>query len=156
MFEETWNILSMCEYPDHKKVRLLSNMRIYEKTLKHLKDGQRILEIGCNKGYGLYFIAKNLPNSRVVGIDINKEFIEFCRRTWSSKNLEFEAMNILNPKDIEEIKRKYGKFDAVICFEVLEHIPPNKTTEFLNNIRRLIEEGGLLFLSTPNKRVYDT
>lgn len=145
----------MCEYPDHKKVWLLSNMRLYEKVLKYLKDGQKILEIGCNKGYGLYFIAVNLPNSQVVGADINKEFIEFCRRTWNFKNLEFEIMDILNLKDIEEIKKKYGKFDAVLCFEVLEHIPPNKTADFLCNIRRLIEEDGLLFLSTPNKRVYD-
>ena len=130
-------------------------MRLYEKVLKYLKDGQKILEIGCNKGYGLYFIANNLPNPQVVGADINKEFIEFCRRTWNLKNLEFEITDILNPKDVGEIKKEYGKFDAVLCFEVLEHIPPNKTTDFLRNIRQLIEEDGLLFLSTPNKRVYD-
>lgn len=154
-FDEIWNILSRTEEPDHKKEWLLTNMRLYEKTLEHLKDGMNILEIGCGKGYGTFFLAKNLPGSEVVGLDINKEGIEFGRRTWNSKNLNFDVIDILYSEDIEKIKRRYDNFNAVICFEVLEHISPDKTADFFSNIRPLLVEGGMLFLSTPNKRVYD-
>jgi len=154
-FDEIWNILSRTEEPDHKKEWLLTNMRLYEKTLEHLKDGMKILEIGCGKGYGTFFLAKNLPGSEVVGLDINKEGTEFGRRTWNSKNLNFDVIDILYSEDIEKIKRRYGKFNAAICFEVFEHISPDKTADFFSNIRLLLVEGGTLFLSTPNKRVYD-
>lgn len=154
-FDEIWNILSRTEEPDHKKEWLLTNMRLYEKTLEHLKDGMNILEIGCGKGYGTFFLAKNLPGSEVVGLDINKEGTEFGRRTWNSKNLNFDVIDILDSEDIEKIKRRYGKFNAAICFEVFEHISPDKTADFFSNIRPLLVEGGMLFLSTPNKRVYD-
>ncbi len=154
-FDEIWNILSRTEEPDHKKEWLLTNMRLYEKTLEHLKDGMKILEIGCGKGYGTFFLAKNLPSSEVVGLDINKEGTEFGRRTWNSKNLNFDVIDILYSEDIEKIKRRYGKFNAAICFEVFEHISPDKTADFFSNIRLLLVEGGTLFLSTPNKRVYD-
>ncbi len=154
-FDEIWNILSRTEEPDHKKEWLLTNMRLYEKTLEHLKDGMKILEIGCGKGYGTFFLAKNLPGSEVVGLDINKEGIEFGKRTWNSKNLNFDVIDILDSEDIEKIKRRYGKFNAAICFEVFEHIPPDKTADFFSNISPLLVEGGMLFLSTPNKRVYD-
>lgn len=155
MFEQILEIISRIEDAGCNKVRLFTIMRLYEKALGHLKDGQKILEIGCGKGYGTFFLAKNLPSSEVVGIDINKEVIEFGRRTWNSKNLNFEVMDILDSKGVEEIKRGYGKFNAVICFEVLEHISTDKTVDFFSNIRCLIDERGMLLLSTPNKRVYD-
>ena len=154
-FDEIWSILSRTEEPDHKKEWLLTNMRLYEKTLEHLKDGMKILEIGCGKGYGTFFLAKNLPGSEVVGLDINKEGTEFGRRTWNSKNLNFELMNILDSNCVEKIKRRYDNFNAVICFEVLEHISPDKTVDFFSKIGDLIDERGILLLSTPNKRVYD-
>ena len=155
MFDEIWDILSMSEYPDYKKICLLTSMKLYEESLECLEDGQKILEIGCGKGYGTFLLAKNLPNSKVVGIDINKGVIEFGKETWTSKNLNFEVMNILDSDKLKKIGNKHGKFDVVICFEVLEHISPDNTVGFLDNIKYLVDTGGRLLLSTPNKQVYD-
>lgn len=155
MFEEIWKILSRIEESEYKKTILLANMRLYEKVLEYLKDSEKILEVGCGKGYGTFLLAKNLPGCKVVGIDIDEEVIEFDKRTWNSKNLTFEVMDILDSDSIEKIKREYKRLDAVVCLEVLEHISSDNTADFLGNIRYLIDEGGVLFLSTPNKRVYD-
>lgn len=50
--------------------------------------------------------------------------------------------------DIWEIKEKDSHFDAVLCTEVLEHIPyPNET---LAEFARLLKPGGKLILTAPS------
>ena len=44
-----------------------------------LKDGDRILDIGCGKGFLLYEIKSILPNAEVVGIDISSYAIEHAK-----------------------------------------------------------------------------
>lgn len=48
---------------------------------------------------------------------------------------------------IEEGKR----FDAITLFEVLEHLPDAKA--FLGSATQLLEDGGVLILSTPNNKM---
>jgi ubiquinone/menaquinone biosynthesis C-methylase UbiE len=38
----------------------------------HLKDGAKILDVGCGKAFLLYELKKLLPNAEIVGFDISK------------------------------------------------------------------------------------
>ncbi|MBI4569414.1 MAG: class I SAM-dependent methyltransferase [Planctomycetes bacterium] len=42
------------------------------------------------------------------------------------------------------------RFDAALCFEVLEHLPPLEILGLLEQVRGLLAPGGLLFVTTPN------
>jgi SAM-dependent methyltransferase len=42
------------------------------------------------------------------------------------------------------------KFDAMVMFEVLEHLPLEHGIEFLAHARALLNKGGVLLVSTPN------
>lgn len=50
---------------------------------------------------------------------------------------------------LEEIKRKY---DAVLCLDVIEHLPLNDGLSLLDKLMRLLEPGGILVVQTPNAR----
>lgn len=112
----------------------------YEFGLKFLKPGMRVLDLGCGTGYGDKVLASKGLN--VTGIDIDAEAISFARKNYKDENIEFKVGNILNLKDAD----KY--FDAVISFEVIEHLKdPDK---FLQNINQVLKPGGFFIMSTPN------
>ena len=62
------------------------------------------------------------------------------REDWSYGNLDYVS-------DIEAIPVEAGSFDAVLCTEVLEHVP--RPTAGLAEIARVLRPGGLAALSAP-------
>ena len=46
---------------------------------ERLKDGIRILDVGCGRGRALNLLATWFPNSSFVGIDLSEEAIKFAR-----------------------------------------------------------------------------
>jgi SAM-dependent methyltransferase len=59
---------------------------------------------------------------------------------WSYGRLDYQS-------DAWDIPEKAARFDAILCTEVLEHIPyPNET---LAEFARLLKPGGLLLLTVP-------
>ena len=159
MFDQIWSVLSTVEEPEHKKIWLLDNMKLYERVLNQLKKKKKhtvkILDIGCGRGHGTYFIGNNLPKAKVLGVDIDKKIIDSATRTWMSDNLNFATLDILDPKSANDLRKSHGSFDIVICFEILEHLPPESMTPFFHNLRSLMDYDSFLFLSTPNKEIYD-
>src|SRR5437764_14236785 len=47
--------------------------------LHGLKDGARILDVGCGKGFLLHEFKQLLPNAEVVGFDTSKHGLEIGR-----------------------------------------------------------------------------
>ena len=62
-------------------------------------------------------------------------------------HLQKNGIQVLNPTQLSA-DEFIGRFDAVICFEVLEHLlDPSKV---LNSIHSNLRDGGYFFASTPN------
>lgn len=105
--------------------------------------GKAVLDLACGEGYGAALLAKTA--SKVVGIDIDKNTIEFAKDKYREINLKFmqgEASQI--PIAGEQI------FDIICCFETIEHIDQDQQRLMLNEFNRLIKNDGLLIISTPN------
>jgi 2-polyprenyl-3-methyl-5-hydroxy-6-metoxy-1,4-benzoquinol methylase len=109
---------------------------------KHLVKKQKILDIGCGAGTLDFYLADKGNN--VTGIDISQKAIESCRKTADNlkiKNVEFKRVNF--PKEAVN-----GKFDFIIFSEVIEHLADDKKA--LREIYKLLNPGGILFLTTPS------
>ena len=60
---------------------------------------------------------------------------------------EWDTSRIDLVSDITEIPAPDASFDAILCSEVLEHIP--EPTHALDEFMRLLRPGGTLILSAP-------
>jgi SAM-dependent methyltransferase len=82
--------------------------------------GSRLLEVGCGVG-GI--LSQLTPREFVMGIDIEKEEVEFARKRFAGRaGFEFASMDIAGLSGDERAALKTRRFDTVLCINVLEHI----------------------------------
>ena len=111
-------------HPKH----LLTNYHQF--FIDRIKDGDRVLDVGCGNGSVALSIAKKKLNSFITGIDLDKNNIKFAKEKQKNNNLK--NLNFINGdvNDLKEIKS-----DVVILSNILEHI--EKRSLFLANIQKL-------------------
>ena len=73
------------------------------------------LDVGCGSGYGTYYLAKNGVGT-IIGVDISFNGIKFAKKKYKAENLEFIQTDALGLGFVG------NSFDAVVSFDVLEHI----------------------------------
>ncbi|PKP22928.1 MAG: hypothetical protein CVU05_01920 [Bacteroidetes bacterium HGW-Bacteroidetes-21] len=108
---------------------LLDEFQSYRKT-------NRILDIGCGKGYFLEIAKEN--GWEVYGTDISFS---------NAKNGLRRGINIIN----SELKNEMfvdSFFDVITSFEVIEHI--NNPQKEIGLIKKYLRKGGLFYCTTPN------
>ena len=109
--------------------------------LRRKKGKLKILEIGCGYGYLTYAIKKR--GMDILGIDISGEAIKYAQTHFGDFYLK---------SDLESLDCKEEKFDLIIATELIEHLPhPNR---FLTKCKELLDEKGLILLTTPSKEYY--
>jgi dolichol-phosphate mannosyltransferase len=103
------------------------------RRIRGMVDGRtRILDIGC----GSSRIVQSLPQS--VGVDMQIRKLRWLRAP--GRQLVQASLMRLPFSD--------GAFDAVICSEVIEHIPRDSID--LGDMVRVLAPGGTLVLGTPD------
>jgi spore coat polysaccharide biosynthesis protein SpsF len=76
---------------------------------------QRVLEVGCNLGGNLRWIARRLPPAQVFGIDVNQKALEQLRAATSVNAVHATA---------RDLPFRDRWFDLVFTMGVLIHQPP--------------------------------
>jgi 2-polyprenyl-3-methyl-5-hydroxy-6-metoxy-1,4-benzoquinol methylase len=105
---------------------------------KKVQSGWKILEIGCSAGYYSQRLVSR--GARVFGMDLNTPLIAAAVRTC--------AQGCFCSAEASHLPFAPGSFDAVVMLEVIEHV--GEEFPVLDEIRRVLRPGGLLFLSTPH------
>lgn len=103
--------------------------------------GKDVLDIACGVGYGTAILARAGARS-VKGVDIRAENIDYARERYSAEHLSFCCGDVTS----------YGEdssYDVIVCFETIEHIPCYYAA--LENFMRLLRNGGILLVSSPNR-----
>jgi 2-polyprenyl-6-hydroxyphenyl methylase/3-demethylubiquinone-9 3-methyltransferase len=105
--------------------------------------GLRVLDVGCGGG----LIAEPLARlgARVTGLDPAPETVEAARRHAAGQRLDIDY----RAGRVEELEAEAAAFDAVVCLEVIEHVPD--VAAFLKVCAGLVRPGGLMLLSTLNR-----
>lgn len=106
--------------------------------------GRRVLDAGCGVGYGTRILA-DAGAARVVGIDRSQEAIAAAR-----PRLGDRADLVVG--DLHDLPCDAGSFDAVVCFEAIEHVDDPERA--LDEFKRVLQADGILILSTPNRANY--
>lgn len=108
-------------------------------------QGLTVLDIGC--GGGLVAEPITRLGARVTGIDPAVESIEAAKAHAREAGLDIDYRGTT----VEALLAAGATFDAVLCLEVVEHVP--EPGEFLKLCTGLIKPGGLLVASTINRTV---
>lgn len=103
-----------------------------------------VLDIACGEGYGSNLLAA--ASEFVFGIDISEETIAEACIKYTSPNISFLA------GAADRIPLESASVDVVVSFETLEH--HDKHTEMLLEIKRVLKPGGMLIMSSPDKKYY--
>lgn len=121
---------------------LVAHFELQPKSLKPLQN-ITILDVGCGGGLVCEPLAR--LGGRVTGIDPTADSIAIARRHAETQGLSIDYRTAR----AEDLCVAGETFDAVVCLEVIEHVPD--VTAFLKVITKLVRPGGALVLSTLNR-----
>jgi SAM-dependent methyltransferase len=112
---------------------------------RYALSGTRVLDVGC--GYGGFLVAAARAGAKeVVGIDTNPRVLELAPLLLA----DYQVSARLEHLDLAEaeVAQRLGKFDLIICNDVLEHVPD--VDRAVRNLTSMLVERGRLFLEIPN------
>lgn len=120
----------------------LRHVFVYEVLESFLKPTDRVLEIGFGEGYGTKMISRFADT--VIGLDVNEKAVNYAAKRYGSDHCSFKHF------EGDRIPFQNEAFDAAVSYQVIEHIDSDK--QYLQEIARVLKNGGKLFLTTPNRR----
>lgn len=110
-----------------------------------LATARRVLDAACGEGYGSALLAQ--VAREVVGADLSDEAITHARSRYTAANLRFDC------RDATALDAYVDAgFELIVSFETLEHVQQQE--RMLDGFARLLAPGGVLLISTPDKRTY--
>ncbi|CAN5205259.1 cyclopropane-fatty-acyl-phospholipid synthase family protein [soil metagenome] len=133
---------SSCYYETPETTLDQAEIRALELTVEHagLRDGQRILELGCGWGSLSLFMAETLPGCDIVSVSNSasqRAFIESEAKKRGLTNLRVVTAD-MNSFTCE------GGFDRIVSVEMFEHMA--NWSELLARARGWLRPEGRLFL----------
>ncbi len=130
-------IYNPSHYPSKMAFTIIEYLQNINKKIKI-----KILDIGCGEGRDDLYLAQNLKNRRIIGIDPSKEAIQRAKAALLGENdIEFHCIGFkeLNEKD---------QFDVILSSGVYHFFNKVERELFREKIKKLLKPQGWFFLST--------
>jgi len=107
------------------------------KALENVKG--RVLDVGCGAGDFCEAIKFYRPDLEIFGIDLSQKAIKVAKKRVQKA--------VFKVADAQELPFKDDYFDAVVCFDLIEHVEfPQKV---LGEIYRVLKPGGIFHGHIP-------
>ena len=130
-------------YAYYNKPGAEQNQKVrYESLAKWMSDGLdftpvNILDVGCGRGWTIREMKNIYKDSKISGIEPTTKEVEIANSN---------GINVIGGK-IEDIDIS-EKFDFIYSNNVMQHV--NDPLAFLTAQKRILKDGGEIFLSLPN------
>jgi 2-polyprenyl-3-methyl-5-hydroxy-6-metoxy-1,4-benzoquinol methylase len=115
---------------------------ILDAIVKNIPAGEEILDVGC--GNGIITAAVGKSGFIVTGIDSSEKAIAAAQSSNDLPNVKFVVVAA------GELAVQPGKFAAIICSEVLEHL--HDPSSLLDVLKQSLKNNGILVVTVPNGR----
>lgn len=118
-------------------------------TIANTKPGDRVLDIGSADGWLSLYLAKHCRNVSAL------EFVE-RGMDWTRQHAERLGVKVdLRKGFVEEVSNKFkrDRFDAILLYEICEHLDYWRLPFYLMELQKLLAPSGKLLISVPSQSV---
>lgn len=105
-----------------------------------------VLDVASGEGYGAALLAHTARS--VTGVEIDAATVKHAKANYIADNLRFMQGDAL------ALPLGDDSVDVVVSFETLEHVSDQEL--FIAEVRRVLRDGGLFIVSTPDRHVYSS
>lgn len=110
---------------------------------------RRLLDAGCGQGELLADLTRAFPGSVVEGADLSEQSLRDTARR--SPGHELFLLDLVAPDFRRTHEQRFGRFDLVVCSEVLEHIPDDALAA--RNLMELLAPGAVALITVPGGKM---
>lgn len=108
-----------------------------------LRPGSKVLDLGCGTGFLLAWLATK-PNVVSIGVDASPQQVRLARA-------HLPKAEIHCADGLDFLREHVNAFSAILCFDVLEHIPEmDLCHEWVVAAREALRPGGFFVCRVPN------
>jgi ubiquinone/menaquinone biosynthesis C-methylase UbiE len=117
--------------------------KVYELARFEKNNPQIFLDLGCGDGATESYISAQFPSFSITGIDISNESIAIANKKEipGCNFLLFDGVSIPFPENT---------FHIVFIAGVLHHVPLSQRQNLVNEVARVLQPGGRLYLFEHN------
>lgn len=123
------------------------NTWIFQKI--SLKDGEKLLDIGCGTGAQLLKLATTFPNSEIFGIDTSDTSLEIIKNYCKKNNISNVTTIQGNMDDCISLLKDTNDFDVIISSYALYY--SKNIPILISNIKKILKPSGRFFVCGPVK-----
>ncbi|WP_300451476.1 class I SAM-dependent methyltransferase [uncultured Helicobacter sp.] len=106
----------------------------------------KIADLACGGGTLNYHLASFFPNATFVLLDYNEDGLDLAREF----NTPFKERMQFIQGDLHTLPFEDNTFDLVFCWGVLLIFDENELLPLVEEVRRVLKQGGLLYASSLN------
>ena len=107
-----------------------------------VEDGTNVYDIGCSTGKLLFSLVehhKTKNNSKFIGIDIEKDMIDFAQSQQKKLKLSGKKLKFINH---DAVVYNFEKNDFLVSFFTIQFIHPKYRQDLINEIYNSLNWGG--------------
>ncbi|MEO5357593.1 MAG: class I SAM-dependent methyltransferase [Nitrospirae bacterium YQR-1] len=124
----------------HEPKRLLS---------PYVKEGMRVLDIGCGMGYFSIGMAKLVGDGgAVISVDLQQKMLDVLIKRAKRAGVDSRISTVLCKDNSLEVT---GKVDFVLAFWVVHEVP--EQDGLFNQVKTVLNQGGKMFIAEPKIHV---
>lgn len=136
----------------HSDGRVVSGLYPGMLARAKLEQRERVLDVGAGRGE-LVRVALESGAALATGVDYSADAVAMAAETLRVAGLGDRAQVVQG--DARALSFDDGSFDLVTMIDVVEHLAPAELDATLGEARRVLRDGGRLFIhTTPNRLVY--
>lgn len=140
--ETTWRV-----GPHHRSATFVERLLVarhvaaYDYAMSMAKEGEIVVDVACGLGIG---VEKVLASARsMLAMDLARSALESIGSQPRLSKIQANATTI---------PIRSNTVDAVLAFQLIEHVPRRAAVDMLREFERILKPGCLAFVTTPNAR----
>jgi len=147
-----WLCDTLARHEDVSSVPGVLKHQLFSYALPEDFRGKRLLDFGCGNGASSMVIAKLLPDTEVIGVELGADKVELANRIKTFRTVP--NVRFLCSPSGSELPAGIGQFDFVMLSAVYEHLLPDERKIVMPLLWSSMKPGARIFINQTPYRYF--